>query len=255
MSRQVARMHHVYEMADAVLIWLGNADADSDAAMDLVSELQRLDILVFEREDKSEHGKPIATKELAQKWSALYKLLLRPYFRRLWIVQELTLASVPTAVCGDKYVSWHDVHQTGIVLQLHDSAIRRMCHAFDMPLADEMPPVREDHVGCPNCFQPRLPDSDFRLPHKLNWHREMRRRNQLPNFLYLCLLNRDAECGNPRDKIYALWNLAREVNDLGDFRPEYSLSVRDLSTPSSWLIHLVSGQPRIQRIRKPGEMR
>jgi hypothetical protein len=220
-------MHQVYEAADAVLIWLGNDDEDSDIAMDFVIELRDPFGTVFDESTRNDQPKLLETEDVARKWLALYRLLLRPYFRRLWIVQELTLASVPTAFCGEKYVPWHDIHQASLVLQFHRPQIRGLCDKLGMPLVDEMQPQMV-HRGCPNCFQPRLPDLDLTLPHKLTWHREMRKHNRLPSFLYLCLLNRDAECGNPRDKIYALWNLAAEANALADFQPDYSLSTQDV---------------------------
>jgi hypothetical protein len=36
-SRQVSRMHQIYENADCVLVWLGEADEDSDLALDFIA--------------------------------------------------------------------------------------------------------------------------------------------------------------------------------------------------------------------------
>lgn len=42
-----------------------------------------------------------------------------------------------------------------------------------------------------------------------------------PGFLETLVLTRDFECTDPRDHIFALWNLARDKDGL-DFKPEYS---------------------------------
>lgn len=58
------------------------------------------------------------------------------------------------------------------------------------------------------------------------------------SFLFLTLLHRDSDCTDPRDKIYALWNLAKDAGDLG-IVPDYSLSVRSLcvSFTKQYILH------------------
>lgn len=223
-SRQVSRMHKIFEMADCVIIWLGDDDEDSDVTMDFVAELGRPEWTAFEGDGfKLKWG-----QRLAVTWTATYKLLQRPYFRWLWIVQELALASSPTVFCGKKGVAWTDLHNASMRIRMHQNEIEELCSHYGVEYGESTIPasiVRQD--GCPNCHYARNPGNDLQLAHKLSWHRHMRTSSQSPTFLYLCLLNRDTECSDSRDKIYALWNLACEVSNL-NMRLNYSLSVGDI---------------------------
>jgi hypothetical protein len=48
--------------------------------------------------------------KLARVWAAIYRLLQRPYFRRMWVMQEIAAASAPTVSCGKRRVGWQDLH-------------------------------------------------------------------------------------------------------------------------------------------------
>src|SRR5882724_9434831 len=65
------------------------------------------------------------------------------------------------------------------------------------------------------------------IAHRFAYLRQMSLVQKPLNFLFLALLHRESDCTNPRDKIYTLWNLARDAKDLG-MVPDCSLSVRDL---------------------------
>lgn len=47
--------------------------------------------------------------KLARVWAAIYRLFQRPYFRQMWVVQEIAAASAPTVWCGKRRVSWQDL--------------------------------------------------------------------------------------------------------------------------------------------------
>ena len=46
------------------------------------------------------------------KWSALLKIVLRPWFKRLWVQQEVILASSVSMVCGTDWISWDDLSES-----------------------------------------------------------------------------------------------------------------------------------------------
>lgn len=58
-----------------------------------------------------------------------------------------------------------------------------------------------------------------------------------PGFLEALVLTRDFECTDPRDRIFALWNLAQDKNDL-DFKPEYSMSYEQvyMEFTQAWIV-------------------
>jgi len=52
-SRQVSRMHQIYENADGVLVWLGEADEDSDLALDFIASKFSYDAMDILRDRRS----------------------------------------------------------------------------------------------------------------------------------------------------------------------------------------------------------
>ena len=98
---QVALMGKIYERARFTWIWLGEASADSDAAIDFVGthEMQldrRLD-------DLSEKPKvPV---------HALANLMDRKWWTRIWVVQEVLMAERAIIHCGHRIIELiHFVH-------------------------------------------------------------------------------------------------------------------------------------------------
>ena len=99
-AHQLLIMGDIYSKAERVLAWLGPAYDDSDKAMDLFPKLvDRLETLdVDEQTEKGNHEMKIDGSKFGQ---ALYKLFLRPYFSRVWTLQELAVSNDIIIVCGD----------------------------------------------------------------------------------------------------------------------------------------------------------
>jgi hypothetical protein len=77
-NRQVNMMARIYSSAFKVAVWLGPATMDNDRACDLISK---------------KGGSCVARHTVTQETlEALVALLGRPYWKRLWIVQEILLA-------------------------------------------------------------------------------------------------------------------------------------------------------------------
>lgn len=74
--------------ASSVWIWLGRSADNSDIAMEFLQKVQGLDLA-----DPNYFLDPIA-------WSAVQKLLKRPWWGRLWVVQEALLSRKATLNCG-----------------------------------------------------------------------------------------------------------------------------------------------------------
>ena len=98
-NHQVCLMHEVYSTAYSVLVWLGEASDESDTAMDLLKEWSAW---------------PTRTQH-AETPPILDSVICRPWWSRIWIVQELALArSDPIILCGRKCLPWSDF-MTGCV--------------------------------------------------------------------------------------------------------------------------------------------
>lgn len=94
-SKQVMRMADIYSKASNVIIWLGEADRDSDLAMKFIQEIsvRELDRLA-------------GSESTGESWRALAKLMRRPWFTRRWIIQEVAFSQKAELWCGSWEVPW-----------------------------------------------------------------------------------------------------------------------------------------------------
>jgi hypothetical protein len=102
-NAQVKRMKSIYSDAFCVLAWTGGPlEAGQEATIAL---LRQLSSMVFESpevfEDKVEL---LLTPENNEAWKGLVYLACRPYWQRLWIIQEIILANPGARICfGEHY--------------------------------------------------------------------------------------------------------------------------------------------------------
>jgi hypothetical protein len=98
---QVELMKLVYQNANRVLVWLGSASSDSDLAINYIEE---------RAQDKrnGQFGSTVPTNGLhVTACRAVYSLLRRSYWNRLWIMQEVSVPSAgPLIGCGHRWLSW-----------------------------------------------------------------------------------------------------------------------------------------------------
>ena len=97
-STQVRMMADIYKRADDVCIWLGKESEDSSLGINFVNKIP-----LYERDDTF-----LAKDSSAQQWGAFVALMRREWFRRRWVVQELALAKEAYLLCGDDQVDWFD---------------------------------------------------------------------------------------------------------------------------------------------------
>lgn len=88
-NHQVGLMREIYQNASTVIVYLGDASADSDAALTALKSAATLEW----RTDRLESTSPGSR-------TALQCLFQRPYFSRLWVIQEILYAQRLTIICG-----------------------------------------------------------------------------------------------------------------------------------------------------------
>src|SRR5262249_47836104 len=68
-------------------------------------------------------------------WTALRSLLLRPYWERIWIVQEVALAKTARLLVGHDEADWYDLYMLNIVGQgfKNDLTAWRLVGELDTP--------------------------------------------------------------------------------------------------------------------------
>ncbi|EON67477.1 hypothetical protein W97_06731 [Coniosporium apollinis CBS 100218] len=124
---QVPLMRQIYASSTGVVVWLGEADAVSDRAMNFMRKLA----MKYAEERRSnfkgiEKLKGTSTPQISlyltglkrglveedrsyetwKSYQATDALLRRPWFRRTWIVQEVAVAPSVSVICGNQSLEW-----------------------------------------------------------------------------------------------------------------------------------------------------
>jgi hypothetical protein len=133
-------MGRVYEQSKVTLAWLGEASENSDSAMDFLDELEKLPTL-------SEKGVFLIRQIMLEPctetgYDALFKLFCRPWWTRMWIVQELLLSKTVVLWCGDQWEYW------GKLAQFHD-LLTMAQHAFVPEIS--WPDKEQKHITLMSC--------------------------------------------------------------------------------------------------------
>lgn len=242
-SREVARMRDIYASAWEVVTWLGPASADSDLAMVAVEWLSgRVEsgrgLEGFYRETKTVDLRPLFIKwsrqispMRKQTYRALYDLFARPYWRRLWILQEIALASPSSAViCGSRGVTWRHVFRAAALIQADEcrlgwdvlEAAGSKFGGFDWDFtADRLPSGHTDTLSSEKLWKLLL---------EIEILQEIQHSSspiETPNVLRTLSLSRDAQATNEKDKVYGILGL-RSILGASQITPDYNMATTDI---------------------------
>ena len=103
---QVKMMRDVYVSAHKVLVWLGPSTKGSDLAMDSIPPLDE-SIGVLPRDRFAQDPSPSCLPDQNDPfWPALVDLYKRPWYDRLWVLQEVILAKDIDVLCGNRSMPW-----------------------------------------------------------------------------------------------------------------------------------------------------
>ena len=129
---QIALMRFIYQEARRVFVWLGDASTLEEGAMIILPKLAKILQKTFDAGQKVDPEKPetfdsvgLPTPDHAV-WLALGAIMMRPWFRRLWTLQEVVLPGSldqrPGSIeilCGTKSVSWDDFNEFAVAARSH----------------------------------------------------------------------------------------------------------------------------------------
>jgi Heterokaryon incompatibility protein (HET) len=198
-SVQVRRMKEIYEKAKSVIIWLGHEADDSSYAMKAMNSIDRRWVTRTPQPAKEHRIEARAIDERALR--AISQLLCRPWWRRVWIIQEATCANNTYLRCGKEKTEFLAVVATVNFITQHT-------------------------------IQQAL-QQDFNSPDITRFHRVItldqlrltrRRSGRDSDFLSLLDNSRTCEASDPRDKIFALSGLATDTQREAG-KPDYCISV------------------------------
>lgn len=101
-NHPLALMGFIYKFSNQVTIFLGEQSEDSDLIMDYLS------VFSIERHKHNPWSSNARIDLGHEERHALRNLLNRPWFTRVWILQEVFMADIEQTVmvCGDRWVDW-----------------------------------------------------------------------------------------------------------------------------------------------------
>jgi hypothetical protein len=126
-SRQIKMMRDIYASAWSVVAWLGPESHHSDSAIQLIQDFANFKAEgCIDQIASSLEANPQFCGTMP--WIALQDLMDRPYFFRLWIIQEVIMGSESTWVrCGKAVIEWTKFCAGIAVLQEHLWLVKDRC--------------------------------------------------------------------------------------------------------------------------------
>ena len=190
-NSQVRLMPIIYRQAKRVLAYLGETTSDSDLGMEFILEDSRWS---SERPTRPSVGLGSGITSSPQQM-AVDNILKRPYFERIWIIQEIELARDIWIVLGDKEIDWESFSRTMFYVYANKKL------NFGPSYCSILPTVV--------CYRDK---STVNKPETL-----------------LQFLNDTRQCKStdPRDKVFALLNMSTE-RDEPALAPNYALSPKEV---------------------------
>ncbi|VUC29562.1 unnamed protein product [Clonostachys rosea] len=129
-SMHVQWMGYVYQTAPRVVVFLGELGGRNAQAMDLLVEYgnsytvnQKTSKINIKRGYEGSFIRGTETPDLNQvQTNDINDLMSRPWFSRLWVIQEVALMTDPknsTVQCGNKSVSWEEFRRGYWLMSVH----------------------------------------------------------------------------------------------------------------------------------------
>jgi hypothetical protein len=206
-SEQVNLMWKIFSQADTVLMWLGpDSDSLAPIAKEFIEGLQhRCDTPAKVQYDLDQ---AMRLEQLpppgSLKWKAYKTLMALPHFTRVWMLQEVLLASTPKVFWGDIEMSWAQIARAAI------------WGAESYELQDLSSPEDGGFVVEKDCTMVR---ELFDGNNISGWSGS--------NLSWMIGVLAYRHATDPRDKIFAIFNLVPATERFG-FKPDYSLSELDV---------------------------
>ncbi|KAF4419901.1 Heterokaryon incompatibility protein 6, OR allele [Fusarium austroafricanum] len=205
-GEQVAKMGSIYKGARRVVIWLGEQTEDVKGAFHTLEEWGKLEW---------KRSKGLKAEDLD--WLAVSNLLKRPWFQRMWILQEAVLGRNPVLVCGFETLPWESLSK---------------CHTNgDLQGIDDGPEMHQAMQAIGTIEHGRAEHHTTHI--KIPGRRRGSRQKYTPDFKLVSTLYeaRGFQCKDVRDKVFGVLSLATNVSDKDEMlRPNYQAGVEEIFT-------------------------
>jgi hypothetical protein len=207
-GEQVGFMGRIYAAARRVLVWLGEPLQEDSTAFDTIMTLKER---IPERHLRSYTGSnssQISNGEIrsyevlnALRFRHLLRFFSRPWFERVWVIQEVARAKRAVVICGGRSIPWDDFAK--VVLSFND--------AFSYLVAN---------YGTGESLRGVIAIENLLAMNSLRQNNE-----RMSLFAILCIAS-TFKSTDPSDKLFALLSLGDRSN-LG-IQPDYTLHYFDV---------------------------
>jgi hypothetical protein len=223
---QVALMGQIYRNAERTLVWLGSDDGTVGEASRILKQL----VAEMARETNNFDRARMRSKRVGlygsgttrpRAWpysvvQPLVALFQRPWFTRLWVIQEAVLPQLTICVCGDHQVDWVGIGRAAIWLLYKDGRHGEI---------NDIPEALRTNLELASTLWTKV---DFRLGTPLGVHAGTTRAS-FCDVLQNCV---GFDVTNPRDRVYGIMGLLKwsekGVAVPKGLQPHYSKSVLEV---------------------------
>ncbi|PQE15314.1 Heterokaryon incompatibility protein [Rutstroemia sp. NJR-2017a BVV2] len=205
-SEQIGLMREVYQQASWVIVWLGSAP-DARQAMWFISLLFHK-INTYDNSDE-ELKKILNIGSNSPGWPAFLNFLNHPYWTRVWIIQEVAVATNLYISYGGESLSWD--YLTSVIRGLYREGMGSVFVITEMDqMPQKFPYVGKDQVNMIAYIRDQVSN---KTPMRLD---------------FLLCLSRKSQATIPKDKIFAIRAMADEHAKQAITSQHYNLDDKDV---------------------------
>lgn len=209
-TQQVLLMSRIFNHAWSTLIWLGEEADDCRGALKTILAVNDAFQCTFEDwiPEPEDLERIFLPAPGSPKWSELGKFLARPWFQRVWIIQEIAFSKNIQFLCGSNYISWEDMSLFALCMIQHD-----LIHYLSLNRPSQK---TTSESGCR-----RLLDI-FYIQSSFTSNRDSQ------SLLNTLVYGRGAQATDPRDKVFAVMGMTATI-----INPDYSKPTFDVYTEAA----------------------
>lgn len=201
-GHQVSRMADIYRVASPVIIWLGPGSPSNSLAMQELSALgstitvdwATTEITPLSGEEYHVwKAEPWPFEHIPSLWTSIESLLNRPWFKRLWIWQEVRLARNGAVIlCGNETMQWEVFRKATWCIGLKPGSWSSEFHKLALRVSDI-------------CYYS----------------------GPLSSLANILQKTKDCQYSDPRDRVFAILNLTHRY-DVTGLEADYSKSTEEV---------------------------
>ncbi|CAG1963057.1 unnamed protein product [Fusarium graminearum] len=240
-GQQVALMRDIYQSAWQVAVWIGPSDEDTRLAFLALHWLSRESkrekpMEEFYRERFSIDLRPVVvvwpTYENPMRktvYKTLFHFFTRPYWRRMWIVQEIAMGNANTPViCGDNCISWKDLQGALSLIAADEARFGRDIVGSVRPqiLSEWAFEIARDRVVQERDWAPGRMWKVQEIIMSLQNHQTSNSRGGWGMLVQALNIVRDSLVTEERDRVYGVLGLKAITDSIvWDKTPDYNMSL------------------------------